>query len=374
VSGAAPIGVIGAYGGVGRAAVRRLAAAGAGPLRVGGRRLDLARHLAAEQPGGDAQPAWVDAGCADSLERFCAGCRLVVNCAGPSHELVDTVARAAWSAGADVVETGGDDPVHERLSGLDAAGRTAVVSAGMMPGLSGLLPRCLASGFDRPVRLTAYAGGRGRLTPAAASDYLAALGDGAGEPLAAWRRGRRVARALAPLRDVALPLFPERVTGHPFLSTELERVARALGLDEVDWYNVVDGTHLPAALARLQGVAREGVTPEAAQEVVRASELDRFGRSPYQLMVMEMAGEAGGVPVCRTLFLRARDGIELSGAVTALAALAVLRGQVPPGVHRAAETLTPPAWWDRLRSLPEVQALQVMEGTAAGMAVEEGEL
>jgi len=354
MSAAPPVGVVGASGGVGRAAVRRLAAAGVGPLRLGGRRLEPLRRLVVEDLGGEGEAAPVDAACAESLDRFCAGCCVVVDCAGPSREVGDAVVRAAWRAGVDAV-VAGDPAVAER-----APGRTAVVAAGLMPGLSGLLPRCLAARFDRPMRLTGYAGGLGRLTPAAAADYLAA---GSGQPLAAWRQGRRASRALTPLRDVELAPFPSRVTAQPYLSAELECVARSLGLADADWYNVLDGVPLPAALARARDAA----------DVARASELDLFGRTPYQLVVLEMAGEVRGQPSCQTLLLRARDGIELTGAVVALVALAVLAGEVPFGVHAAWSTLTPDAWWGRLRDLPEVEALEVVDGPAAG-AVEEGEL
>jgi hypothetical protein len=366
---AASVGVIGAYGGVGRSAVRRLRAAGIGPLRVGGRRLEMAELLVAEELGSEGEPVRVDVQCPQSLAAFCAGCSLVVSCAGPSHELLDTVARAAWCAGADVVETAGDVAVQKLgRPGQGSGRRTAVVSAGLMPGLSGLLPRCLAAGFDRPLRLTAYSGGVGRLTPASAADYLASLADGRAS--AAWQHGRRVSRALVSLRDVRLAPFPGRVTAHPFMSFELERTARALGLDEAAWYNVFDGVHLAGALARVQTLEAEA----AAEQLVLASELDLFGKTPYQLMVFQLEGEAGGVSACQTLLLRAHDGIALTGAVTALAALAVLGGEVAPGVHYAAEALPPAAWWGRLRRLPEIQSLQVVEGPTTEAAVEEGEL
>ncbi len=375
MSGAAPVGIVGAYGGVGRAAVRRLRAWGVGPLRVGGRRPELARRLVEEELDGEAEAAEVDVERGESLARFCAGCRLVVSCAGPSHRLLDRVCRAALAAGASCVEPAGDEAVHERLRGGEWAGRTVVLSAGLVPGLSGLLPRCVAARWlERPARLTAYAGGRGRLTPAAAADYLAGSLDRTGESLAAWRGGRRVPRALAPLREVELPFFPGRVTAQPFLSAETERVARSLGLDEARWYSVLDGRHVPAALARLQG-ARSGEAPDAAAaELELAADLDLFGHQPYQLIVLQMEGESAGRPACRTLVLRARDGIELTGAVAALAACAVLRGEVPPGVHYMADLPAPGAWWERLSALPEVQALQVVDGAAADGAFEEGEL
>ena len=65
-------------------------------------------------------------------------------------------------------------------------GRTAVVGAGMIPGLSDLLPQVLASlRFQRANRMTAWLGGVGRFTETAGFDYLRSLHDGFGEANAA---------------------------------------------------------------------------------------------------------------------------------------------------------------------------------------------
>src|SRR5207302_8403929 len=99
-----------------------------------------------------------------SLADFCEGCRVVVNCAGPSSVIGDRVARAAFAAGADYVDVAGERALHAQAVGLPA-GRTALPGAGMMPGLSELLPRVLA--HDHPRRtahLRAWCGGRGRFT------------------------------------------------------------------------------------------------------------------------------------------------------------------------------------------------------------------
>src|SRR5919108_349874 len=111
-----------------------------------------------------------------SLARFCDGCRVVLDCTGPSFRVLDRVARAALRAGADYVGAGGDEPAYEALARTRLRpGRTAVVSAGMMPGLSGLLPRSLAAVADldgAPEGLLAYAGGGSPITPPAAADHL----------------------------------------------------------------------------------------------------------------------------------------------------------------------------------------------------------
>src|SRR5205814_581779 len=139
---------------------------------------------------------------------FCAGCTVVVCAGAASYQVVDRVARAALAAGADYVDAGGDLPLLHRLEPLELAGtgRRALVTAGMMPGLSGLLPRWLAATrFAAATRLTAHIGVVDHLTAAGAVDYLLSLRDRERESQAAWQDGRRVAGALTPTPDVRIP-------------------------------------------------------------------------------------------------------------------------------------------------------------------------
>ncbi|HWW53376.1 MAG TPA: saccharopine dehydrogenase NADP-binding domain-containing protein [Acidimicrobiales bacterium] len=372
------VGLLGAYGGVGRAAARRLASSRIGRLRVGGRRPGLAQDLLDEVCGGDGESVHVDIADADSLARFCAGCDVVANCAGPSYRILDAVARAAHAAGASYIDAAGDDPVYDLLLASDGRDPAwvGVLSAGMLPGLSGVLPRYLVGlGFDRVGSLTVFAGGRDFFTPGGASDYLASLGNGFGESLAAWCGGAKLSRALTPLRDVELPFFPGPVTAHPYMSTETERLAAALGLQDLSWYNVFEGGHVVRSLGRLQGAMMgESDLDAAARQLARAARLDMFGRTPYQLFVLQLDGERDGLPMTRSLVLRASGANDLTGAVAALAVEAVARGDIPPGVHYASDVLDPGATVDALQHMDAVEVLEVLDGPVDNAPVEEGVL
>jgi Saccharopine dehydrogenase NADP binding domain len=367
------IGLLGATGAVGQATAAELRALAAGDLRLG------ARRRTSETLDSAAKVSIVDIDDDDALARFCADCRVVVNCAGPSHRFLDRVALAALSAGADYVDAAGDDPVHERLASFvpPAGEHTVIVSAGMMPGLSGLLPRWLAShGFDRLDRLTAYVGGLDRFTLAAAGDYLASLRNGYGESLASWRNGRRAPATLEPLRDIELPFFAGPITAYPFLSTETERLARALKIGEVNWYNVFGDGRALAAISRLHGSIHAGVDLDvAAVELVAAAEIDVAGRTPYQLLVFQLDGETGGMARTRSLMLRARDSYRLTGCVAAFATAVLLRGDVHPGLHYAADVLDPEGVVERLRETSIIAALEAFdEPLAANDTIERGTL
>ncbi|MFE7659499.1 saccharopine dehydrogenase NADP-binding domain-containing protein [Streptomyces celluloflavus] len=364
---------MGGSGTVGRAAVRALR--GLGPdavrLRLGGRRPRALREMA-EAAGPVAEAVPVDCGDPAGLAAFCAGCRVVLNCAGPSYLLLDRVARAALTAGADYVDVAGDDPVHERLatSGLMGTARTAVLSAGILPGLSGLLPRWLArTAVTPPRRLSVWAGGLEPCGTTVATDLVLSLdrGGSQGAPYAAagasWREGRPTAGGLRGARGVELPFFPGPVTIHPALSGEAVRLATGLGLSEVDWFSVFAGDHLYAALTRLR--AHPPTTPArlaaAAAEVVRAADLDLVGRAPYYRMLLAL----DGVAASRTAVLAAVGSHRITGAMGALAVAAVLSGEVPTGLHYAADALDPVRTVDALREVCAPLVLEVFDGPPA---------
>jgi hypothetical protein len=361
------IGILGGYGGVGQATARLIDAWGLGRLRIAGRRPELARQFVDDSLRGEAEAAAADVEDPLSLSRFCSGCRIVINSSGPSYQVLDRVARAAFEAGADYVDPGGDEAIHSRLSGQEwiAAGRTAVLSAGMIPGLSGLLPKWLArQGFASLRSLTAHVCLKDHFTPAAAREYLLSLSSGYGESLAAWRNGRRVSRVAQPLLHKELPFFPRPVSAYPFLSSEAERVAKALGLSDLSWYNVFEGEHVLAAVGRLQAVPPEQ-RDSAAMQLAQAAELDLFGQAPYQLFVFQMEGEdASGASLTRTLLLRGRDSYELSGTVAALTVQKMLQEAVPPGVHFAMDVLDPAATLEHLRHSPAVSSVEFIHQRA----------
>ncbi|MFC7824379.1 saccharopine dehydrogenase NADP-binding domain-containing protein [Streptomyces sp. NPDC057375] len=346
------IGVLGASGAVGRAAVRELRALGHTGLRLGGRTASALSAVAAEDPAGHDETVRADATAADGLRAFTDGCDIVLNCVGPTYRLRATVASAALAAGAHCVDVAGDDPAAEDLvEGGDPArdGRTVVLSAGALPGLSSLLPRWLAGqGLDSAATLTAHCGGLETCSPTVAHDLMLSLGSGGadgaayGEALAAVRGGRRVPRVLRTDEDTRHEAFPGRVAVQPYLSAESERLAAALGLDRLDWYNVHPGPAVRALLTLLPGRLAAGDDPDRlAERLILAAGLDLAGRKPYYVMDFALSGTASGTPATAGLTLRAASSYRLTAAVGALAVDAVLRGEVPAGVHFACDVLEP---------------------------------
>jgi len=332
------IGILGGAGAVGRTAVERLRGFGL-PVLVGGR--DLARAEKVAHPHG-ATAVTVDLFDDASLAAFCAGCSVVLNCAGPSYRVLDRVARAALAADAGYVDAAGDLVAVEALAQEPPATlsrRAAVFSAGLMPGLSGLLPRLLLDG-DPVARMDVYVGGSAEISAASAVDALLTRGPRFGHALGMWRAGQVAPHSLAPLRSITLPGFHGRVHAVPFLSSEMIALASATGIPELRSYTVYATDNLPQAFATAW--ADDDQPPEAhAAAIVEASRRDVEAHGRHYAVLAYARPPAGSGLLPRRVVLRTPDSYPLSGVVAALTARQVAVGAVAPGARYASEVLDP---------------------------------
>lgn len=364
------VGVVGGYGHVGRQVAHILVESCR--VRLGGRDPEQGRRLNERCLNNQAEVRELDLWNAQSLAVFCNGCDLVINCAGPSYRVLDRVAVAALSAGADYIDTGGDDPLHQCLLGQLSPGRRVVLSAGMLPGLSGLFPKVLADHFESIDNVRCYAGGLGRLSTTAAEDFLLSLGNGYGQAQAGWADGRQVKAVDALDEHFHRPwLVGGPVSAYPYLSTEQQRLFVDLGARQGQGFNLFDGGQLVAALARIQGSPPERRhTPENIAALVRASALDVAGRTPYQLLAVEIEGQRHGLAARAGAWLRATDGSALTGTVAAICALQWTG--IPEGLHYAAQVLDADACLRQVqRWLPDTR---VHFSTVQTASLEEGVL
>jgi hypothetical protein len=274
---------------------------------------------------------------------------------------MDRVAVATIQAGAQYVDVGGDDPLYDRMTrpGSAPAPVCAVLSAGMIPGLTGLLPRYLAGcGFTEVDRLTVYHGVRDRIGRAGAYDFVAGIIEGGDETFAAWRSGAPRSGASQRAINRTLPAFTDPVTAHPYLSPEARRTARRLGLREGDWYTVLFDGQMSAVLGALPALTEADLTP-TAERLCRAAEFDMLGRTPQVTLLCQLDGRGDGGAMTRSLVLRAAGAAELVAAAAAVTVDELVLGGIPAGVHFAAESLDPARAKATLAEDPGVVQLSV---------------
>ncbi|WP_445354151.1 saccharopine dehydrogenase NADP-binding domain-containing protein [Microbulbifer sp. EKSA008] len=362
------IAILGGYGDVGAAVTGYLQSLELGAMRIGGRNAHK-QPLSSDSVISYQTVDYLDAA---SLDQFVSGCEVLINCAGPSHLIGDRVAKVAAQVGAAYIDVAGDEALYEQLDGsyYQSHGLTAVLSAGLQPGLSSLLPRWLAEQeFSQVESLISYFGLRDRFTDVAADDYLQGANEQHSKPLAAWRNGRRVSGILKRRSDVELPFFPESTTVLPYLNSEGERLAQDLSLSDGDWYNAVSGSYILSAFNTAHGFSRD----EARAALCRASELDLAGRDPYALMLLQLTGKYNEQERTRTTALRGTGNADLTAAVAAVTTMAVLRDEIPPGCHYCAQVLPPALAMERMSKIGALSFLTTLETSIEDMVcLEEG--
>ncbi|MFI7122095.1 saccharopine dehydrogenase NADP-binding domain-containing protein [Amycolatopsis sp. NPDC049868] len=341
------IAILGGYGAVGATAARRLATAGI-PIRVGGRNLRSASALC-EELGENASAHAVDLTDNRSLATFCAGATVVLNCAGPSYRVLDTVALAASAANAHYVDVAGDQPLLRRLVALPPSDRLAVISAGVMPGLTAILPRGLLGDDPARTAIDLHVGGPVRITPVSAQDILLATGPDFGTPLASWRDGEVVKGSESPQWNVTLPRFGHAVHALPYLTAESVDFARHHGVGELRSHSVYVSERIPTTLATAWAESPDDPTTWA-EELAKAAAEDLSEHAPhYTILVRRRDLDRQGPTTWR--LLRTTDPYRLSGVVAAHTVHAVL-ASASAGTYPAWRFLDPGETWAALAADP----------------------
>jgi lysine 6-dehydrogenase len=144
---------LGGAGEYGRHAVSILASSSlVSEIIIAGRNLEAAQSCAKEI-GEKTRAVSVDVSDRDRLVALARDCDIVVNTAGPEHEVVLKVLEAAISSGTNYCDIGGDGPTTEAALELDSAAKaksiTALLGIGACPGVATLMMLHAARQLDR---------------------------------------------------------------------------------------------------------------------------------------------------------------------------------------------------------------------------------
>lgn len=294
------IGILGMQSSMGRQVVRLLTQWGVSSVRGGSRRIPPV-----DLPAG---VSWqtVDIADPDSLQRFVAGCELLINCAGPSHTTTPRVLATALREGVHLIDAGGAS--CQDLVVPQWRENIVLLDAGAVPGLSGWLPRWLAQDFSRVDSLQVWLGILDRFTPSGAEDFLA------GVPIGICPQNPE------PLAQQDLPFFPRPVQVMPWQDNETQWVSAELGVSNSRWFSVRDGQALPAVMRELALMT----SSQASTALVNASALDTQCFQPYVRYLLEVTGEQAGVNQTESALIQGESVAQVCGAFIATLATGVI--------------------------------------------------
>lgn len=168
------------------------------------------------------------------LNEFCKGCRIIVNCAGPSYYLSRKVADVAYENHINYVDLFGIDiPKGRHIE----KNNTTIIGAGSIPGLSGILPIWITGREKETIRrVDIFAGGNECITQSACIDFLMSTYQGFGKPETYYKDHKETKTeyqyAISPF------ILPRDIEMIEYLSEEMFLSAEKSKISELHWYNM----------------------------------------------------------------------------------------------------------------------------------------
>lgn len=282
----------------------------------------------------------VDAYNAPSIRKFAAELDVVINCAGPSCLIKKAVADAL-PPGVVYIDAFGANEFDDYQPT-----RPCVINTGCTPGLSGLLIRHLAKGFDCCDSADLYSGGRDQGGIAGFADIVLSIHNSYGHPGCMISHDALERYEDTPLLDTGLDILhsEEPVVSSAFVTEELLRVARDCGIPRLYGFNILPDRALQRLLLRTVSQTYSANVSEMLQvfaEVDSAKAQLDAGKTHWFTMTAKVQGTLHGRQLTSTATIYAPNSSIITALLVASAAEHVVTHELLPGVYWGYEILDP---------------------------------
>jgi saccharopine dehydrogenase (NAD+, L-lysine-forming) len=343
------IGILGATGYVGEGAVETMLGFTDYTILLGGRNLEKLRTKYANRSLA-IHFLHVDIFDSESLLHFCGMCDMVVNCAGPSKHILDRVAFASLEQSAHYVDVSGDEQLHQlimkRKQEIEAKQLSFVISAGVYPGLSEIIPAYIAQTyFDEVDMLELFFAGHGEFSLNAAYDIVCSIQEDTCQGMSYCNQGTPSKIEGSFHSTYTLPSPAGKRVTYPILNYEFVSMARTYGLRSAWLYNTYADKSVLNKFVMIK--ALEQYLTEDQKRVSARTIADHFGTNrhssnDYTMFHLVAIGNKKGIPVqLDAQMLYRNDWNTLSGIVAANVARLILdEDQRITGCFLAAERVS----------------------------------
>lgn len=231
------IGILGGYGSVGEHCTIAAANAFDDAIVIGGRNKERALNILSSYPN-QVTYRYVDVTDVQSISDFLEGVDLLINCAAPSYKTSKIVAEQAEKYGTPYVDAGLPARFGEWRETFSPS-VPMVFGAGCTPGVSGMFLHRILNLNQDASRLNYYYTAFGRLSYAAAYDYLYGVCDRKENEPFSWKNGSVSFDIIPQKTNFSLPFIEQELIAQPFFDDEIRYCAENSSLVEGNFYCVV---------------------------------------------------------------------------------------------------------------------------------------
>ncbi len=356
------IGIIGGYGSIGTEVVKRLTSWGYSAVKAGGRSPEkVEKEFKKLFPEVKLQK--VDFENSRNLSRFIDGCSLLINCSGPSYKTAYRIASSAMEMGVDYVDVGMDAGM-EQLKGRNPE-KVLVYCSGTSQGLSGILQRVVLDHFERAETLEYSFGGISPYSETGATDFIQGIVRSENRSMVKWENG--ITGCGIPVMDTE-GLFADSTQFYPFFDEESDYIVNNYSIKKGIWNFAIEGVHFNSVLRRARFTFQ--TDPQKTVRDICESSLKDAEEFHRQIkFYLKATGLKNGTTEEHVLSLKTEEQHVLSGAVTAATAVAVLKGEVAPGVYNLVEIDDPQSVYRRIGNVDDIH---IETGSSENEDMDEG--
>lgn len=325
------IGVVGASGEIGGAAVEYLLSSGY--KVIGGQRRAESDFEGRENFRLHRMDLFDDS----ELQSFCNECGVVLNCAGPSYKIRGRVARSAENAHAayadlsDIIIT--DHNIQNELK----KNVVFVAGTGYLPGISGILLNTICAEFDRINLLQGFQAGRQYYTKIAFRDILMSSMSDSGMPEAYIKNGKTEHSPYGSDEKRDIPGIQEPVYLKSYIPFEiLDALKKTDKIDELHWFNALTDKKMMDMMMKAYSVFAASDEKDGTEAADRLYD-DLFShmeiRKNWSELMYEVTGVKNGRNMRERYILNLSDSNRFSGLIGAKTAVHLLKNDINPGIY-----------------------------------------
>ncbi|MED1798077.1 saccharopine dehydrogenase family protein [Brevibacillus porteri] len=329
------IGILGATGVVGHAAFQTILSRTNDPILLGGRNLEKLSELFTGTDG-RLECQQVDVCNEEELHDFCGRVDLVINCAGPSKQIVDKVAVACLKHAVHYVDVSGDEHLYQQLlmrkQEIEEKGLLFIISAGVYPGLSEVFPAYVAENdLDEIDLLEVFFAGQGGFSLNAAYDIVCSIEEDTGWGMSYFKQGE-VKKIDGPFhRNYSLPHPAGKRDTYPVVTKEFGLMTKQHKIESAYFYNSYQSNAILnqfVMIKALQQYKTEEQKRASAKLLLEQFETKKPGVKDFTMFHLHATGKRDGkkVRVFSTL-LYPGDWNRISGIIAATVAHLIAEDQ-----------------------------------------------
>ena len=347
------VGVLGGKGQIGRQVIRLLAGQG---LKI----ICGTRSVQKEDE------AYVDINDKKSLTEFIKDCDVVVNCTGPSFITSKKIMPEVLTMGKHYVDAFGWSGKETKECEKSAA----VLNAGSVPGLIGILIKALANESTREIQV--YSGGYEKGSAAALGDIILSSINGYSKSSSYCEKGKYVRDIER--KEVKVETPKGSLKAQEIATDEIRKVSEKLNVPVIRNYNIWSDDKLTGIIMKGSVKAMECRLEEEYMELFgslskeiaedqneshlnksleknpkekESKEKESLEKEPWYLIRVVNSDEM----LSETIEISTNNSSTLTAAVAAKSALLLSKGKIKPGVYWPFEVIEPSEMLDYLEEL-----------------------